>query len=149
MTDRGQSRRAIQGSPRLEHASARELRASLQVERTDPWARGHFPCLPIYPGMLLVSTFEALARRAWGGEEPETLRARFFAPVLPPAELELRLRRQRDEEEGYEVEGTAWERGSGTRVCRVRFRFPVPVCHRGRGDARHPPVSDDGGRDGC
>jgi beta-hydroxyacyl-ACP dehydratase FabZ len=94
-----------------------ELVAIKLVSANEPFLQGHFPSLPIMPGVLIL---EALAQAAglWlmhtSAESRQRLpvlsgidRARFRRPVRPGDVLELRLRIDRARRNLIRFEGTA------------------------------------------
>ena len=94
-----------------------ELVAIKLVSANEPFLQGHFPSLPIMPGVLIL---EALAQAAgiWlmhtSGEARTRLpvlsgidRARFRRPVRPGDVLELRVRIDRARRNLIRFEGTA------------------------------------------
>lgn len=85
------------------------LEALKAVSAAEPWARGHFPGLPIFPGVLLTealaqacAVFSGLEARAWApgrelaelaGDEVGVLgmtRVTFRRPTFPGSLLRLR-----------------------------------------------------------
>jgi 3-hydroxyacyl-[acyl-carrier-protein] dehydratase len=89
---------------------------------------GHFPGLPIYPGVFVIETLtQAMADATWrltgGRTELRVLRsARFTAPLLDGDELSLAVRAIRRAGGGWDVtaKGT---RADGTTASSIRAEF--------------------------
>ncbi len=56
-----------------------------------PALPGHFPGRPIVPGVLLLDAVLQAAQETAGQPASRLLRAKFTAPVLPGAEVEITL----------------------------------------------------------
>lgn len=79
--------------------SARRLRATRHIAASDPVFRGHFPELPIYPGVLLVEMMGQAALATLPLAQPEQPAAvarftrirdaAFLAPVLPGDDVDV------------------------------------------------------------
>jgi 3-hydroxyacyl-[acyl-carrier-protein] dehydratase len=77
----------------VDHRGAQTVvTARMRVDPDQEYLRGHFPGMPIYPGVFVIETLtQALARAfAPAGTEVELLRSvRFVAPLLGGDELTL------------------------------------------------------------
>jgi 3-hydroxyacyl-[acyl-carrier-protein] dehydratase len=73
------------------------LTARVGVHGDDPNLRGHFPGLPIFPGIFVIESLCQAMAQAFGrdGGQPPVLRnlrsVRFLAPLLDGDELTLRI----------------------------------------------------------
>jgi 3-hydroxymyristoyl/3-hydroxydecanoyl-(acyl carrier protein) dehydratase len=64
---------------------------ALCIDSGHPALPGHFPGLPLVPGVVLLEQV-ALALRAWRGQRlARVLEAKFVAPLLPAQIARLRL----------------------------------------------------------
>ena len=82
----------------------------------EPWAQGHFPGQPIFPGVLII---EAIAQTAGAialrgqGEETSTMlllgvdQARFRSPVLPGDVLHFHLKKEQRRRQVGRYQGIA------------------------------------------
>lgn len=59
-----------------------------------PWVAGHFPGLPIIPGVVMLRTLSVLTEQYWGMRIDRIQRLKFNAPVSPGDELYITLRRK-------------------------------------------------------
>ena len=65
--------------------------ARLRVAEDHPALPGHFPGRPIVPGVLLLDAVLQALREARAGRPVRLVRAKFAAPVVPGAEVEIEL----------------------------------------------------------
>jgi UDP-N-acetylglucosamine acyltransferase len=83
----------------LEIVPGRSGRARKVVSANEPYFAGHFPGLPVMPGVLLCEALAQLAALVVAGDDPaeaparlrELVRARFRHPVFPGDALELQV----------------------------------------------------------
>jgi 3-hydroxyacyl-[acyl-carrier-protein] dehydratase len=104
------------------------LTARVGVRGDDPNLRGHFPGLPIFPGIFVIESLCQAMAQAFGAQSgrPPALRtlrsARFLAPLLDGDELTLRVTVTPAAGGGWsaKAEGT---RRDGTVAARIRADF--------------------------
>lgn len=79
----------------------------LEVGDDLAWLDGHFPQIPILAGVVQLHWAGLLARHAFGLETfpRDIVRLKFQHPVLPPALLELALRRIDDDKVQFDYRG--------------------------------------------
>lgn len=107
--------------------------AHVAIRADDPNLRGHFPGLPIFPGIFVIECLcqaMALAVRA-DGEPPQEMRTlrsiRFLAPLLPGDRLTLRITATPVPGGGWDTAATGMRRDGGV-AARMRAHFsPVGV----------------------
>lgn len=87
--------------PSVTHASSSgpdSVVLEIEVPADCPWLEGHFPDLPVLPGVVQLRWALQLAGLIW--PEFDTVSAvnnlKFQHPVLPPARLRLELQRNAD-----------------------------------------------------
>jgi len=105
------------------------LCSTLLVRGDDPSLRGHFPGLPVLPGVFVVEALGQLMRLALGdGTGAPALRAltsvRFFAPLLDGDELRLTARATAAPG-GWSVRAEG-RSAAGTVTSRVRAEYGAP-----------------------
>ncbi len=106
------------------------LKARVGVRGDDPNLLGHFPGLPIFPGVFVVEALcQAMAlATAPGPAGPPVLRAvrsvRFLAPLLDGDELTLDVTASRRSGDSWQVAAEATRR-DGTVSARVRADFDL------------------------
>ncbi len=87
--------------PQLEQNAPNELLARVDVDPGSPWFSGHFPGVPILPGVAVLSmVFDAIARQAAERGERMRLSAvrkiRFRRLIRPGERLEISAVRERE-----------------------------------------------------
>src|SRR5829696_3828374 len=83
----------------LEVRSATEAVATKRILATDPYLGGHYPELPIYPGVFVIESVrqatDALVRKsrgeAWTAKLASVASVRLLAPLLPGDTLQLHI----------------------------------------------------------
>jgi 3-hydroxyacyl-[acyl-carrier-protein] dehydratase len=105
------------------------LGSTLPVRGDDPNLRGHFPGLPVLPGVFVVEALGQLMRLALGdGTGAPALRVltsvRFFAPLLDRDELRLTAR-VTTVPAGWSVKAEGRNR-AGTVTARIRAEYGAP-----------------------
>ncbi|MFJ6151591.1 3-hydroxyacyl-ACP dehydratase FabZ family protein [Micromonospora profundi] len=108
---------------RLDSAGA-AFTVRVPVRGDDPYLRGHFPDLAVFPGVFVV---EALCRAMAGaaGDRPPELAelrsVRFLAPLLDGDTLTLQVRAE-ESPGGWDVRAVAY-RADGTTTAKLRAFF--------------------------
>lgn len=104
------------------------LTARVRVRGDDPNLRGHFPGLPIFPGIFVIESLcQAMAHAfGWQGEDGPVLRTlrsvRFLAPLLDGDELSLRVTVTPAAGGGWSAKAVG-TRLDGTVAARIRADF--------------------------
>jgi 3-hydroxyacyl-[acyl-carrier-protein] dehydratase len=102
--------------------------ARVAVHGDEPNLRGHFPGLPVFPGVFVIEAVCQAMAHALGADSarPPVLRAvrsiRFLAPLLDGDELTLELSVTPRDAGGWSVRGTG-RRLDGTVAAKVRADF--------------------------
>jgi 3-hydroxyacyl-[acyl-carrier-protein] dehydratase len=102
--------------------------ARVAVRGDEPNLRGHFPGLPVFPGVFVIEAVCQAVAHTLGtpGARPPVLRAvrsvRFLAPLLDGDELTLELAVTPREGSGWSVRGTG-RRLDGTVAAKVSADF--------------------------
>jgi len=90
------------------------ITAELVIDSASGWFDGHFPSLPVLPGVVLLAVVEEAARRAGLPALREVRKVKFFQAVSPGERLTLDLRPLSPGSQG-ELGFTF--RAGGQRVC--------------------------------
>ena len=106
------------------------MTARITVDSDDPNLRGHFPGLPVYPGIFVIETLIQAVIAGWGtdsGVRPvlRSVRSvRFLATVLGGDELTLQITAKPRAEGGWDVRAEG-SRGDGTKTAKIRADFDL------------------------
>ena len=119
--------RAVEQWRREPAGDSVRLTARVGVHGDDPNLRGHFPGLPIFPGVFVIESLCQAMAQAFGEQADQapvlrTLRSvRFLAPLLDGDELTLQITAT-PATDGWstKAEGT---RSDGTVAARIRADF--------------------------
>jgi 3-hydroxyacyl-[acyl-carrier-protein] dehydratase len=108
-----------------------EVRAAKRVRIDDPYMLGHFPGLPIYPGVFILETLrQAVASvAASDGRQPDircVRSARFFAPLFPGDLLTIAFTVSAAAgPAAFDVDASC-TREDGKSVARLKVLFGIP-----------------------
>jgi 3-hydroxymyristoyl/3-hydroxydecanoyl-(acyl carrier protein) dehydratase len=110
------------GSPRVLSVASEPRRAHivLGVSTGLCWFRGHFPDMPILPGVVQLHWAILACRALYGftGSPKEIKRLKFKKIVEPPAEIELAITRLGEREAKFAISS------AGSRHCEGTIVFP-------------------------
>lgn len=83
------------------------LQFELEISEDLSWFTGHFPGLPVLPGVVQLRWAVELAQQHFGIETgpQEVLRLKFKSVVVPPRNIVLTLSRSGDAEAAFEYTG--------------------------------------------
>ena len=111
----------------LTHRDERGATATVAVAITDPVFLGHFPGLPLFPGLFLID-FVDRTMRAWYSDGPLELsavvRCRFLSPVLPGDVVTVELIANRPDQD---LQCTALVSTTRRLAAEIRLRYRKPV----------------------
>ena len=108
-----------------------KVRATKRVTIDDPYMRGHFPGLSIYPGVFILETLRQAVASAVGSERcwPEircVRSARFLAPLVPGDLLVVTFNVTQTAAHGvFDVDATCM-REDAKSVARLKVCFEIP-----------------------
>ena len=114
--------RAVDSWSATADGSGIALAGRVRIDPADPNLRGHFPGLPVYPGVFVLETLHQLVGLALpdaGGAPPvlrEVRSVRFLAPLFGGDELTVTARMRPAEGDGWLLEATG-TRGDGAPTC--------------------------------
>lgn len=92
---------------------------------------GHYPAMPILPGVLVIHLADLAMRHYAGARLPRAVRlvevasVKFLAPVLPPSEVELTCVVTHEDDRRLKV--TARARVGDNDVARMRLRYAMTI----------------------
>jgi 3-hydroxyacyl-[acyl-carrier-protein] dehydratase len=111
----------------LTHRDERGATATVAVALTDPVFLGHFPGLPLLPGLFLID-FVDRTTRAWYRNGPLELtavvRCRLLSPVLPGDVVTVELIANRPDPD---LQCTALVSTTRRLAAEIRLRYRKPV----------------------
>lgn len=105
--------------PTLEFRQGDDLVAHVVVSADAVWFQGHFPGMPILPGVALLALVEDAIHRFWGDGEHATVeirafqRVRFRQMLAPGANLRIRVRQAQPDRLRFTVEHGGFPASTG------------------------------------
>jgi 3-hydroxyacyl-[acyl-carrier-protein] dehydratase len=120
--------RAVDQWHAVRSPSGLTITARVAVRADDPNLRGHFPGLPIFPGVFIIETVcQAMTLAGAGGPRGRLVlravrSARFLAPAVAGDELVVDISAARSAEGEWDVRAEA-SRGDGSAAARIRAVF--------------------------
>jgi len=89
--------------------------AEFAIQSDSDWFDGHFPDMPVLPAVAQIGLAVELAGRFHGavGKPKSVVDAKFFEPIIPPAEMTITVILRRDGFYDFTVESSVGQASKG------------------------------------